>query len=65
MSAAFRLGLLDEPHRDRADQVRQRGNNILHSNPQGKPENGSPAPDEDSWKTLRKTRDVVSLLFRG
>ena len=62
VSAAFRLGLLDKPHYDLADQVRQRGNKMLHSKPQGKPEKGA---DEDSWEILCKMRAVVSFLFRG
>ena len=65
VSAAYRLGLLDGSHRNLADQVRRRGNQMLHSMPQGNPENGSLGTDEDSWEILRKTRAVVSFLFRG
>ena len=65
VSAAFRLGLLDEPHHDLAEQVRQHGNKILHRKPQGKPAKGSLGEAEDSWETLCKTRAVVSFLFRG
>ena len=65
VSTAFRLGLLDGPHHDLADQVRRHGNKILHSKPQGKPEKGSLAGAEGSWEILCKTRSVVSFLFRG
>ena len=65
VSAAFRLDLLDKPHHGLADEVRQRGNKMLHRKPQGKPENGSLGMDGDSWEILCKTRAVVSFLFRS
>ena len=64
VKAAHRLGLLDGPHRDWADEVRLRGNRMLHSKPGEETEKGPWGSDEDAWEILFAARAVVSHLFR-
>ena len=56
VSAAFRLRLLDDSHRERANMVREYGNAVLHSKQN---------PGEGSWDVLQHTRGVVAYLFRN
>lgn len=64
VNASHRLGLLDGPHRDLANQVRRRGNRMLHRKPGEEPEKGSRSLDEDAWEVLFAARAVVSHLFQ-
>ena len=64
VKAAHRLGLLDGPHRDWANEVRLRGNRMLHRKPGEEPEKGPRGSDEDAWEILFAARAVVSHLFR-
>ncbi len=55
IGAAFRLGCLDGPRHEMADQIRKHGNDVLHR---------GHVRGERSWDILLNTRAVVSYLFR-
>ncbi len=56
ISGALRVGSLDGPRRQMADEIRKNGNVVLHRMQE---------PGEDSWDILQHTRGVVSYLYRN